>query len=43
MPEVIEDVAYVSENNLKACGDEITLIAKTNPAVAAEEKNFRNG
>nr|WP_198172055.1 transposase [Enterocloster clostridioformis] len=33
--EVIGDMAYVSEDNLKACGDEITLIAKTNPAVAA--------
>lgn len=33
--EVIGDMAYVSEDNLKVCGDEITLIAKTNPAVAA--------
>lgn len=33
--EVIGDMAYVSEDNLAACGDEITLIAKTNTAVAA--------
>lgn len=33
--EVIGDMAYVSDNNLKTCGEEIALIAKTNPAVAA--------
>lgn len=33
--EVIGDMAYGSENNMDACGEKITLIAKTNPAVAA--------
>ena len=33
--EVIGDMAYVSEDNLEACGEEITLIARTNTAVAA--------
>ena len=33
--EVIGDMAYVSEDNVDACGEGITLIAKTNPAVAA--------
>ena len=33
--EVIGDMAYVSEDNIDACGEKITLIAKTNPAVAA--------
>lgn len=33
--EVIGDMAYVSEDNLAVCGDKITLIAKTNTAVAA--------
>ena len=35
VPEVIGEMAYVSDNNLKTCGEEIALIAKTNPAVAA--------
>lgn len=33
--EVIGDMAYVSEDNIDVCGEIITLIAKTNPAVAA--------
>ena len=33
--EVIGDMAYVSEDNLKACGEDIQLIARTNTAVAA--------
>ena len=33
--EVVGDMAYVSEENLDACGDEIALIARTNSAVAA--------
>ncbi len=33
--EVIGDMAYVSEENLEVCGEDITLIAKTNSAVAA--------
>lgn len=33
--EVIGDMAYVSDDNLKACGKEIMLIARTNTAVAA--------
>lgn len=33
--EVIGDMAYVSEDNLEVCGKEITLIARTNTAVAA--------
>lgn len=33
--EVIGDMAYVSDDNLKACGEGITLIARTNTAVAA--------
>ena len=33
--EVIGDMAYVSDDNLEACGEEITLIARTNTAVAA--------
>lgn len=33
--EIIGDMAYVSEENLEICGEEITLIAKTNTAVAA--------
>ena len=33
--EVIGDMAYVSEENLKVCGEEIALIARTNTAVAA--------
>lgn len=33
--EVIGDMAYVSEDNLEVCGEEITLIARTNTAVAA--------
>lgn len=33
--EVIGDMAYVSDDNLEACGKEITLIARTNTAVAA--------
>ena len=32
--EVIGDMAYVSEDNLEACGEKITLIARTNTAVA---------
>lgn len=32
---VIGDMAYVSEENLETCGEEITLIARTNTAVAA--------
>ena len=31
--EIIGDMAYVSEENLRICGDEIELIARTNPAV----------
>ena len=38
MTEVIGDMAYVSDNNLKTCGEEIALIAKTNPAVAAAKQ-----
>ena len=33
--EVIGDMAYVSDDNLEACGKKITLIARTNTAVAA--------
>ena len=33
--EVIGDMAYVSDDNLKVCGKGITLIARTNTAVAA--------
>ena len=33
--EVIGDMAYVSEDNLEVCGEEIALIARTNTAVAA--------
>ena len=33
--EVIGDMAYVSDDNLKTCGQEIALIARTNTAVAA--------
>ena len=33
--EVIGDMAYVSDDNLKVCGEEITLIARTNTAVVA--------
>ena len=33
--EVIGDMAYVSDDNLEACGKEIALIARTNTAVAA--------
>ncbi len=33
--EVIGDMAYVSEENLEACGEGIALIARTNTAVAA--------
>lgn len=31
--EVVGDMAYVSEENLDACGEEIALIARTNSAV----------
>lgn len=33
--EVIGDMAYVSDDNLETCGEEIALIARTNTAVAA--------
>ena len=33
--KVIGDMAYVSDDNLEVCGKEITLIARTNTAVAA--------
>ncbi|WP_350340145.1 transposase [Candidatus Merdisoma sp. JLR.KK006] len=33
--EVIGDMAYISEDNVDACGERIRLTAKTNPAVAA--------
>ena len=33
--EVIGDMAYVSDDNLGTCGEEIALIARTNTAVAA--------
>ena len=36
--EVIGDMAYVSDDNLEACGKEIALIARTNTAVAAAAK-----
>ncbi len=32
--EVIGDMAFVSKDNLEYCGDEITLIAKSNPVIA---------
>lgn len=32
--EVIGDMAYVSKDNLEYCGDEIELIAKSNPVIA---------
>lgn len=32
--EVIGDMAYVSKDNLEYCGDEIKLIAKSNPVIA---------
>ena len=35
--EVIGDMAYVSDDNLEVCGKEITLIARTNTAVAAAQ------
>ena len=41
--EVIGDMAYVSDNNLKTCGEEIALIAKTNPAVAAAANGRKIG
>ena len=37
--EVIGDMAYVSDDNLEVCGKEITLIARTNTAVAAAVYN----
>lgn len=39
--EVIGDMAYVSDDNLETCGEEIALIARTNTAVAAAA-NGRN-
>ncbi len=33
--EVIGDMAYVSDDNLEVCGEKISLIARTNTAVAA--------
>ena len=33
--EVIGDMAYVSDDNLETCGEDIVLIARTNTAVAA--------
>ena len=33
--EVIGDMAYVSDDNLETCGEDIVLIAQTNTAVAA--------
>lgn len=42
--EVIGNMAYISDNNLKVCRKEITLIARTNTAVAAAaNKNFEDG
>lgn len=35
MKEVIGAKAYVSEDNLEACGEGTTLIARTNTAVVA--------
>jgi hypothetical protein len=32
--EVIGDMAYVSKDNLEYCGDEILLIAKSNPVIS---------
>lgn len=32
--EVIGDMAYVSKDNLEYCGEEITLVAKSNPMIA---------
>ena len=32
--EVIGDMAFVSKDNFEYCGDEITLIAKSNPVIA---------
>ena len=36
--EIIGDMAYVSDDNLATCGEEIALIARTNTAVAAAAK-----
>lgn len=36
--EVIGDMAYVSKDNLEYCGDEIKLIAKSNPVIAGLAK-----
>lgn len=33
--EIIGDMAYVSDDNLETCGEDIVLIARTNTAVAA--------
>lgn len=42
--EVIGDMAYVSDDNLKVCGKKITLIARTNIAVAvAANRNLEYG
>ena len=35
LTEVIGDMAYVSDDNLEVCGEDISLIARTNTAVAA--------
>ena len=35
MTKVIGDMAYVSDDNLETCGEDIVLIARTNTAVAA--------
>ena len=41
--EVLGDMAYVSDDNLKACGEDIKLIARTNTAVAAANGRLDEG
>ncbi len=41
--EVIGDMAYVSKENLEYCGDNIELIAKSNPVITGLIKNRNDG
>lgn len=44
MTEVVGDMAYVTDDNLETCGEEISLIARTNMAVAvAANGNLEEG
>jgi len=40
---VVGDMAYVSKDNLKYCGDEIMLIAKSNPVIAGLDSPKNDG